>query len=288
MPSQTTQTGYIYFPDGAQVLLTPSGETTPIDLGAVNSTITAVLNYVENRVNTSNAGYLQTQIRDMTMDLAFTLINLNSANVSKLGAGIFETVTTAGTAVTTSPDQDIAAGWADDTKYDLDIQTSSSDSTPLRAASKPTLTSVELDPDGTPETLVEGTEYVLTENANSASGWSIQFISANMSTGSPTTLDIRIDYASTTPVERTTVYAGSTTELLTSGELTFRHTDENGLIRELNIFSQDPTSGGFQFNFKGANEDATEEMPITLQARIDTSRTNGRQLMSWVVDEGAL
>lgn len=287
MPIQTTKTGNIYFPDGAQVLLTPAGETTPIDLGAINSAVTATLNYTENQVITANAGELDLQIREMSMDLGFTLINLNPINISKLGGGVFETVETAGVAVTTSPDQDIAAGWSDSTLYDLVIETSPTDSTILKASAKPTLTSVTLDPDGTPEGLTEDDDYVLVENPQSASGWSIQFISSGMTTITPTTFLIRIDYSSVTPVERTTVYAGHSTKVLANGVLTFRHTDDNGLIRELNLFSVAPTSGGFQFNFKGANEDSVEEMPITLRAKLDVSRTNGRQLMSWVVDSGA-
>jgi hypothetical protein len=55
----------------------------------------------------------------------------------------------------------------------------------------------------------------------------------------------------------------------------------------LELFSVDTGSGGIQFNFKGANADGTEEMPISYMAKIDTSRTNGRQLAAWTIETGA-
>ncbi len=50
------------------------------------------------------------------------------------------------------------------------------------------------------------TEYVIVTNANSTSGYSVQFISCGMATVSPTTFEIVIDYNSVTPVSRTTTY----------------------------------------------------------------------------------
>lgn len=288
MPVQTTKKGNIYFPDGAKAQVKASGDSSYTDLGALNSAIGITLNYTENQLSTANAGKTDPQIRDMEIEGSFTLINFDLAAVEKMGGGIFERAQTAGTAVTTSPDQDIAAGWSDNTLYDLDIQTSSSDSTPLRASAKPTLTSVTLDPDGTPEVLTENNDYVVQENSNSTSGWSIQFISAGMVVGSPTTFPIRIDYSSVTPYATTNMYVGTSTKILTPYALKFTHTDSNSKIREVEIFSVSPTSGGFQFNFKGANEDGVEEMPITFNGDIDTSLTDGRQLIRWTVDDNAL
>ena len=65
------------------------------------------------------------------------------------------------------------------------------------------------------------------------------------------------------------------------------HTDDNGKIRRLSLPSVNPSTGGFQFNFKGANEDGVEEMPLTFTAKLDTSLVSGRQLMEWVIEDGA-
>jgi hypothetical protein len=287
MPTQTTQTANIYFPDGAKVEVKASGDSVFTDIGAISSSVNSTLNWVENRVVTANAGALNTQIQDMTMDLDFTLINLNQTAIAKLSGGLLTNTTTAASPTTDIPDQEIAAGWADQTLYDLVMYTSASDSTYLRTASAPTLTSVTLDPTGTPEVLVEGTEYNIVANPNSVSGWSISFVSSAMSTVSPTTYEIEIDYGSNTPIASTTSNGGTSSIELSASEIQITHTDSNSLIRRLNIYAAYPNSGGFQFNFKGANEDGTEEMPVSIRGEVDTSRTDGQQLFSWTVDNGA-
>jgi hypothetical protein len=134
--------------------------------------------------------------------------------------------------------------------------------------------------------LTEGTGYNIIDLVDSPSGKAIVFTVDGVDL---TTMNqvITIAYTSVTPVSRTTMYAGKSTDILAGYALKFTHTDDNGKIRELEIYSVDTNSGGFQFNFKGANEDGVEEMPIAFTGKVDTSRTNGRQLMAWVIDEGA-
>ena len=286
MPVQTTHTEYMYFPDGAKVEIMAAGDVSYTDLCAINSAVTATLNWTENQIETANAGKTIKQIKEMQIEGGFTLINLNPVGVEKLGGGLFTKVDTAGTATTDIPNQVIAANWKDNVKYELIMLTSSSDSTKLRTTAKPTLTSVTLDATP-PETLTENEDYVIVADTGSYSGWSIQFISANMTTLSPKTKAITIDYGSNTPVAKTTLYAGSSTELLSAYAMKITHTDDNSLTRVLELYSVDPNSGGFQFNFKGANEDGLEEMPLTYIAKIDSSKTSGRQLMAFSVDNGA-
>lgn len=283
MPVQTTK-GEVSFPDGGKVSIKESGAGSYTDVGVILSAVTFTLDYDENQVETANWGKTQKQIRNMTIGGSFTLGNINDTDVlQKMSGGMFEEVSTTATPVTTSPDQVIATGWADNTLYDLVIETSSSDSTLLKASAQPTLTSVTLDA-GTPEVLTEDNDYVVVQNANSASGWSIQFISAGMTTPSPTTYTITIDYASVTPVATTTIYAGSSTEVLTAYALKIEHTNSSSVIdRSFEIFATDPNSGGFVFDFKGANEDGLDEMPLTFTGNIDTSRADGRQLFSYVI-----
>jgi len=281
MPAQTTLTGNIYFPDGAQVLFTPSGGS-PLDLGAVNSAITATLNYTENQVETANAGKLDKQVRDMTLDAGFTLINLDPSSISALGGGIFETVETAGTSVTSIDNQVIASGAAVNKKaYPLSIVETDGDA--LKVSSALVIASVTGATDGL---LAEDDDYKIIVDPNSFSGYSILFDTAGTTL---TTLaqEITVVYTSVTPVARTAVYAGTSTQVLTPGTMSFVHTDASGLERRLDLYSVDPNSGGFQFNFKGANEDGVEEMPLTFTAKLDTSRTDGRQLMGWIIDAGA-
>ena len=283
--AQTTVGGNIYFPRGAKVQVKESGAGSYTDVGAVTGAINISINYDESETTTNNYGTLAKQIRNMSIDGGFNLINLNPAYIAKMSGGLMEVVTTAGSAVTTCPDQTISSGWADDTLYELDIQTSSSDSTALKASAKPTLTSVTLDPTGTPEVLAEDTDYVLVEYAEAVSGWAIQFISGNMSTSSPTTYDIEIDYDSVTPVARETVYMGSESVVSSSYAMKFTSTDSASKVREIEVFACDLNSG-LALNFKGADEEAPDEVPISFKGRVDVDRTDGRQLISWVTDSG--
>jgi hypothetical protein len=288
MPVQTTETANVYFPDGAVVALKAEGEGTFTDIGAINSAVTATLNYDVNEVDTANAGKLQKQLKNFTIEGGFTLINLNQEGIERMGGGIFSIENVAGSLVLDAniTDQVVASGWSDNTLYDLVIIETST-GTNLRTTAKPTLTSVTLDASGTPEALTENNDYVVVANGNSPSGWSINFISAGMTTPSPTTKDITIDFGDNTPVASSVLYCGTSTATLNAYAMQITHTDSNGLIRRLDLYSVDPNSGGFQFNFKGANEDGVEEMPLTYTAKLDSSRTDGQQLLGWTVENGA-
>jgi len=287
MPVQTIKGDNIYFPDGAAVKIKRNAIESYFDLGAINSAVTATMNYDVNEVETANFGKLARQIRNLTVAGSFTLINLSQDGLDRMGGGVFTLVNTPGTPVSTIPDQEIAAGWSGNVKYPLVIKTSSSDSTKLRTTVKPTITSITLDPTGTPEVLAEDSEYIIVADSGSSSGWSVIFIPGNMTTVSPTTYEIEIVYGTNTPIQKSTLYAGSSTVLMNAYSMLIEHTDSNGLVRSLELFSVDTDSGGFQFGFKGANEDGVEEMPLAFTAKIDTSLTDGRQLLAWSIDNGA-
>lgn len=286
MPVQTTEKNFL-FPDGCQVLVKEDGASVYTDIGAINSQVANSITFDENQIETANAGTTEKQINNMKVEGSFTLVNWDMEKLEKLAGGVLNRTATAASPTSTIPDQTISAGWADNTLYDLVAQTSSSDSTELKLASKPTLTSVTLDPTGTPEVLVEDTEYFVVANANSSSGWSIGFVSTAMATGSPTTFEIVIDWGTNTPNASETLNAGASTVILTPVALRFKHTDENSKVRQLDLYSVDPNSGFLQFNFKGANEDGLEELPITYMAKLDTSRTSGQQLLSFLYEAGA-
>jgi hypothetical protein len=108
-----------------------------------------------------------------------------------------------------------------------------------------------------------------------------------MATVGPTAYEIVFDFGSNTPRASSTINAGSSTVKLNPMVFKFEHTDGNGKVRRLDLWSVDPNSGFLSFDFKGANEDGLEEIPVTFMAKIDTSRTDGQQLMSFAYDEGA-
>jgi len=286
MPVQTTKMN-LFVPDGCMVSIKEDGAGDFSDIGATNSACTAALNYTSNQVTTANAGDTAMMIREMTITGGFTLVNLETEVLERMGAGLFERVVTTTTPVTDSPDQTIAAGWAINTLYNLSPETSAADSTVLHASAIPTFTAITLGLGGVAEILVADNDYMIVADTSSKSGYSIQFTTSNISASNPTTLAITIDYASVTPVASTTIYAGSSTAILKAYAMRFTHTDSAGLSRMLSLYAVNPDSGAFQINYKGANEEGLEEMPFAYTAKLDTSLTDGRQLMAWTVETGA-
>lgn len=282
MPAQTTKTGYIEFPDGARVSVKESGGSSWTDIGALNSPVNFTLNFTENQIVTANAGRTALQVRDMIIDGSFTLINLEPDAIQKLSAGIFTVTTSDGSPVSDIANQTIAAGWSAGTLYDLEMASTAEGN--IKTASAPTLTSVTLDPGTTDEALTEGSDYFVVANGNSPSGWSISFLTDNIVAGSPTTLTIGIVYGTNTPIASTTITGGSSTKELAAYALKAEHYNASDEVdRSFEIYSANPTSGGFQFNFKGANEDGLEEMPITFRGDLDTDLADGAQLFSYYV-----
>ena len=283
MPAQTTEQGYIRFPDGAKVQIKASGEVSYTDIGAINSPITATLNYTENKINTANSGYLATQIRDMKIDGGFTLINMNPANIARFSGGMITSVATPGTEVLAAAfTNQVITTFVANTRIPLaPIVTATGSAFRFNAA--PTITSVTA---SVSSVLAENNDYTIIADTSSSSGYSIVFNTAGTATVA-TTETITIVWGNNTPAASIALYCGSSTATITDYSLKFTHTDSAGLVRELEIFSVNTASGGLQFNFKGANEDGTEELPITFAGVIDTSLTDGRQLFKYWEHVGA-
>jgi len=279
MPVQTTSKNFV-FPDGAKVSIKESGAGTYTDVGAISTSITNTLNYDENQIDTANAGKTVKQIKNMTVAGGFTLINWDLDVISKLGGGLFTKQTTAGTPTTTVDDQVIAIGaWAYNSVTNLVMIDGG---VTLKANAMPTITSVVGSVDGA---LTADLDYVMIADPNSPSGFSILIVDGTAVT--TTNQTITVNYNSVTPKTFTKLLAGSSTQILNAYAMKVTHTDDNNKVREVELFSVDGDSGGFQFNFKGANEDGLEELPLTYTAKLDTSLTSGQQLISFSFETGA-
>ena len=281
MPAQTTVTSHIKFPDGAKVSVKAYGESSYTDIGAIGSSITNTIQYDENQVETANAGKLAKQIRNMTVSGGFTLINLNPDYLSKMSGGLFTKVETAGTEVTAFTNQSIV-GYTEGVPVDLNpIVTATGKVLKFNAA--PVLTSITGSTSGA---LAAGDDYLIVKDPNATSGYAVLFNASG--TATPGTGETyTVVFGANTPVASTTLYCGSSTAVLTAYAMKITHTDSAGKIREVELYSVETNSGGFVFNFKGANEDGVEEMPLTYTARLDTSLTDGRQLFRYTEETGA-
>jgi hypothetical protein len=271
----------MYFPDGAMVSIQPAMTGAFFDVGAIEGDVTATINWDENQVETANAGKTAKQIKNMTIEGGFTLINLDPEGVEKMGGGLFERVVTAGTTVTAFDNQTIATFVAG-TVIPL-VAAVTATKVPIKFSAAPVLTSATASTSGV---LAANDDYTIVV-ADCPSGYGIVFNTDGTATVA-TTETIVIVYGSNDPVASTTIYGGESTAVLTAYAMKITHTDENSKVRELELFSVDPNSGGFQFNFKGANSDGIESMPLSFTAKLNSAKTTGRQLFSYKIDSGAM
>lgn len=282
MGIQTTETGYVKFKDGAKVEVKKAGGSY-VDIGALGGDIALSVEYTENVIESANAGRLLKQIKSMTVAGSFPLININPTNIEAMGGGLFTQTNTAGSEILAAAftDQTITTFVAN-TKIPL-VAIETATGLPIKFSAAPTITSVTASSSGA---LAANNDYTIVVDAQAASGYSIVFNTSGTATVA-TSETIVIDWGNNTPVARTTLTAGSSTKVLTAYSIKFTHTDSASKIRSLELFSVNTNSGGFVFNFGGANSDGVEEMPVAFTASLDTSLTDGAQLLAYIEDVGA-
>jgi len=286
MPIQTTLRDYMKIADGTKIQVKISGGSYT-DIGVVTGDTNATLEYDEFQEESANAGKSNLYVKNPTISGAFTLQNLNHENIANLASGLMTQVDTAASANSSIPNQTISASWSDNTAYELVMETSATDDTKLKMSVKPTLTSVTLDPGDTAEALVEDTEYLIIEDAESYSGYSIVFMSDNMTLEDPTDYTIQIVYGENTPVARSTFHVGTSVQQLAPFSIKMVHEDSDELEYGIEIYECYTLSGSIQYMFKSAAESAFNEMPFSFRGVLDTDLTNGRQLYNYWEDTGA-
>lgn len=273
MGAQTTVKDYIAIPDGCKVEVDDGSGYA--DIGATMSDVTNTLEYDVNKVESANAAVLIKSTRNPRITGAFELGNLNPELIEKMGGGMFERVSTSGSV---TPEDQVQEDPAALVLVNI-VMLDSSDNN-LRPAAAPTVTSVT---GATSGVLTVNVDYDIVADDTSPSGYSIRYESGAV-TGSE---DVTIVYPSQSMLSSQVLYMGSTTVELDAYAMRFTHTDDAGLIRRLELFSVNTSSGGFAFNFKGATSDGIETMSMAYEATLDSSRTDGRQLAAWTYDAGA-
>jgi hypothetical protein len=269
MPASTD---HVFFPNGCLARYSLDG-TTFTDLGVLLGDSGATYNYDINLV-TFSQGQKRRQYKNQTIAASLTLADLNPDAISALSGGMIRKTTTAGVAVTTAPDQVLSSGaWAKNTPIEFVIETSDSDSTKLKASEEPTI-SVEGSVDGA---MAEGTDYEIVVLDSSFAGYGIVILDA-----ATLAQDVTITFTSVTPLESTTLTAGESTYTPDTIALQF-YEEVSG--RTMTIYACNVDSGGYNFGFKGVDSDGVEEMALAFTGEIDTTRTAGDQLFSWVLTE---
>jgi len=293
MPIQdtgATAKQYMRVKDGCKVSVKASGESVYTSFGALKGNTDLKLNWTEVQAQTANAGKTDLYAKQATIEGQITLYNLNMANVMRTTSGLFTTVVTPGTSHAAIVDQVIPVNWDDKTRYPLNMIASSTDASLLKMPTAPALTSVTLDVGGAGEALTAwgaaaSGDYTIVADSNSSSGWSIIFNSASMATGTPKAKAITIVYAANTPTARTTYNIGSSIVALASFAIKFEYTNSAGKVSGREIYKCYAKPGAITLGYGGADEDGFEEMAIQFNGVLDTTLTDGSQLMSAYEDQ---
>lgn len=296
MPNQTTlatHSPYMRVADGCACYIQGPDDVAYTDLGVTKGGSKIIFKGKKFQEQTGNAGKTALYIKEQEVTFEIILKSVNMATVTKSLSGLITSVATPASENSSIPNQTIAAGWADNTRYELIALTSSSDSTKLKLPTKPTLTAVTIATDTTPETLTEWSasasgDYTVVRDAGFVSGWAIIFNSASMAVSDPTTRVITIDWGANTPTARTTYYTGTTIAELEAFKMKFEHTDSASKVQGRELYKCYINPDSIDFSFKGQDEEGFNEMTFSGSGTIDTTLTDGRQLMSIYEDTGAV
>ena len=270
--------------DGCRISVKAKGESSYTDIGVLKGSTSLKLQFTTAQEATANAGKTDLYIKDPSVEGSFTLKSINLDNISRMSSGLLNKIDTPATAVMTIPDQTIAAGWTSGKKYELVAFASASSSVKLKLSAAPVLTSVKLD--GT-ETLTEGDDYDIIEDADSVSGYAIVFTASEMTTQNPETKTITIDWGTNTPVARTTYTVGTSVQVIDPFSMLVTHTDSAGLVTGREIHRCYIQPGSLDFGFKGQDEEGYQEMAFSFIGVLDVTRADKDQLMSIYEDVGA-
>lgn len=99
MPVQTTMSeDSVYIADGAKAeiaLNTPTGTPVYIDMGVTKGDSEFKVTWKETKTKSANAGYFNTEIKDLQMEGKFTLYSKKASVLALLGGGIVTQTTDA-------------------------------------------------------------------------------------------------------------------------------------------------------------------------------------------------
>lgn len=284
MSSQTTVSGsdYLYFPDGCNFSISEDSMSTWIDMGITDGDVTAVFNWVKTEYQTGNKDKLNPRYKQMEINGTVTLLTQDPEKLEAFAGGLLTYATTTASPVTPEDTTFAEDSWADMIYYDLAPTDSSGNA--LIFSTTPVITSVTGSLDGAGGA---NDDYFIRADTRFTSGYGIAFnVNGTVFSGNGLAQDIVVDFGSNTPVATEIIYAGATIQTITPVAIRCQHTDGNSKTRTLIMYEATVDPGGFQFNFLGQGTDGVEKIEMSFTAQLDTTRTNGRQLMSWTTESG--
>jgi hypothetical protein len=268
MPNQTTiQNQKAIFDFDGYVVEVGATIGTLVNLGACNGDAIGVIKWEKFKQESANAGVLHDIIKSMSVDLTFDMFELDPTNLAALSNGVFTKEDIAGTP-TAITGEALGTGWTI--------------GQPIKLANKmgdnSTVTSIVIDADTTPLTVVTDYTSYVGDGSNGTLGYTY-IVPVTAQAG---VLDADYSY---TPNAASKLHAGTSSLKLTPQIVRFSHTNTGGKVRSLTVYASKLGDAGFTFTFGSAESDGSQSFPMALVGDLDVTRDNGEQLLTWLDEQ---
>jgi hypothetical protein len=236
------------FPFDGAVCLVGADEGSLTSIGALDGDIAAAMSYTRVKIQDSGGEKIITQLKNFEIACDFTLMEFNVDRIVDMAGGLFNQADIAGTPVAGANQVVSSGSWAYEQVIELSGQNAS--------GAQPTINSVTGSVDGA---LVLDTDYFV---AKTPSGkWGVYVTDSLTVSTEAQSITINSDY---TPASAKKMTAGTATLELVPKFVRFE-----------------------TFSFGSALNEGTNTTPVSMVGSIDTTRTNGDQLLSYVDEQQA-
>lgn len=277
MPVQTTKKN-VRIADGCRISVKKTADADFLDLGVTQGDYTALLQYDSESIEFANAESIESK-RNFRIEGSITIGNLEGEELEKISNGVITRVATPGTQVLSAAfDTQVVDGFTANVPVEL-LAVVTATGTAIKFSAAPVITSI-IDDENVPNTLIANDDYFVIPDGNSASGYSIMFSDAG--TGSiALTAELTITFGNNTPIASETLYAGTTSFTALPYAMRAQHFTSSGAVDyQLDLYNVYTEPGSYNFGLKGADTGGIDTMEITFNAKLDETKTDGRQLFA--------
>jgi len=277
MPKQTEKMS-IYLADGCRVSVMKSTDSAYYDLGLIQGDYTGTLQYDDEAIEFGNGATIKSK-RNFRIEGGFNLASLEGEGLEKISNGVITRVATPGTQVLSAAfDTQVVDGFTANVPVEL-LAVVTATGNAIKFSAAPVITSI-VDDETVPNTLIANDDYFVIPDGNSASGYSIMFSDAG--TGSiALTAELTITFGNNTPIASETLYAGTTSFTALPYAMRAQHFTSSGAVDyQLDLYNVYTEPGSYNFGLKGADTGGIDTMEITFSAKLDETKTDGRQLFA--------
>ena len=274
MPVQTTKKN-VRIADGCRISVKKTADANFLDLGVTQGDYTALLQYDSESIEFANAESIESK-RNFRIEGSITIGNLEGEELEKISNGVITRVATPGTQVLSADfDTQVVDGFTANVPVEL-TPTVTATGVAIKFSAAPVITIV--DDEITPNTLIANDDYFVIPDGNSASGYSIMFSDAG---SIEPTAKLTITFGNNTPVATETLYAGTTSFTALPYAMRAQHFTSSGAVDyQLDLYNVYTEPGSYNFGLKGADTGGIDTMEITFNAKLDETKTDGRQLFA--------